>query len=253
MDRRQGGDARASTSPPAPTPSRCMPLLVRLRDRRREVRPTFSTHSARASGALVCCLPGARNFVAGLHPRPFSLMAAQLGSPEMASLKLVAHARAADSAASALPGHTPLPSALAKLARSFDSAFSRHFGSTPVPPSTAFARHWACANRASAAAFAFASAHFTSGGTRAKRLAAALSSRRTTIPMLHSDLDCLFRRRRPSGRPYRRRPGASTDFVAGAQCRGAGARGEVSGADRCRSRRGGGGWPPPISGTRNGS
>ena len=112
------------------------PFSVRLRDRRRELRLDLLHALRDGLGALGCAFRAHAALSRAFTPAAFSFIAAQRASPEMASLNVVAHALAAASAASALPGHVPFASALAKLARSFDSAFSRHFASTPVPSSS---------------------------------------------------------------------------------------------------------------------
>src|SRR5262245_40373343 len=74
---------------------------------------TFPTHSATASGPLTAFLAHAA-LSRAFTPAALSLIAAQLASPEMASLNVVAQALAADCAASASPGQSPFASALAK-------------------------------------------------------------------------------------------------------------------------------------------
>src|SRR5262249_15575102 len=124
---------------------------------------TLSTHSAKAAEPLSAGFPAHAALARAFAPAPFSLAAAQRASPEKAAPIVVVHVVAAASAASASPGHAALSSAFVKLARSFVSAFSRQFASTAVPASTALAPHFACAYTAIAVAFAFASAHASSG------------------------------------------------------------------------------------------
>jgi len=131
-----------------------------------DARRAFSAF-ARQAGPLVGALRAQTISLRVRVPAAFSFFAAQRASPEIALLNAVAHSTTPASTASAVPKHSPFPSAFSKLARSFDATLFRQSVSTEAPRDTAFAWHPTHADAARPDAFAFTAAHFSGGSTRA--------------------------------------------------------------------------------------
>jgi len=97
---------------------------------------------------------------AAFLPAALILAAAHDAAPLVAASNDVTQSAAWAIAASALPGHAPVSSALANWSRSLASTFARYAGSTGTPSSRAVAWHWVRPSTATPRAFALAPAHF---------------------------------------------------------------------------------------------